>query len=106
MARTPIPVDPERKPHIKLGPQRGIYRMSSKSKPGTRPVVDVRHGTCTCDAGQHGRPCYHLRYCRQYDAALTRARARAMRPVGRPAFVLTPPVASGEGMRALLECFA
>ena len=38
------------------------YRVTTGPAPGalTRYLVDAYRCTCTCPAGEHGRPCYHL----------------------------------------------
>jgi hypothetical protein len=109
MARPQAAPPAGERPRIKLGSRQGIYHMSSKSKPVVFHVVDAARGTCSCDAGHHGRSCYHVRYCQQYDAALGRSRAQAVqqstRQASLPALVINPPVAPGQGMSALLECF-
>lgn len=39
---------------------RHVFQVSSRSRPGLTHTVDVSRLRCDCEAGQHGRRCWHL----------------------------------------------
>lgn len=57
---------------VPLGDRR--YRVPSSTDPAVTYAVDLDADTCTCPAGQHGRPCKHRRSCEAAESAATARR--------------------------------
>lgn len=95
------------------------FLIESRTKPGIGHQVDVLRLTCSCEAGKHGRRCWHLSWALQaeqwYNRAEATQRGMQQRPTDSPTTLSAPvvvpaaalgPLEQRAGYRALAECFA
>lgn len=59
--RTPKPAPAPYRPHVRRTTMYGVYTVESESQPGLAYTTDAILETCTCPAGQHNKPCKHVR---------------------------------------------
>lgn len=67
MSKAPRPTD-QPKPRIRAGYNAHVYQVESATRPGLFHMTNTATGSCTCEAGRHHVPCWHLFVARQLDA--------------------------------------
>jgi hypothetical protein len=121
MTTAPTPSIPHaaHKPHIKLGSRPYTYSIESDDTPGRFYTTDAYHLTCSCEAGKHGKRCWHLGYALTYDTWRKAQQAKAAQAAQAAqaarlgalkdafdALNATPlAITRPSGMAALQECF-
>lgn len=55
------------KPHIKIGWGEHTVWVESRTRPNYYHMVNAETRHCTCPAGRHNRPCWHLGVAIQLD---------------------------------------
>jgi len=93
MRTAPSTKNTAHRPRIALTGTRGTYRVESQTQIGT--VYTTTAASCTCPAGQWGRPCKHSAAVKRLNAAFYAPRASAPRVSST----------STSGMAALQEAF-
>lgn len=50
---------------LRAEPAPAVVEFESATRPGLTHRVDLVAGTCTCEAGRHGKACWHVKAARQ-----------------------------------------
>src|SRR5579875_3357679 len=98
------------KPRIRRTHERGVFEVSSRTRPNLFHKTDVVHLECSCEAGRNGIRCWHLAYALQAERVYAAVDAQHGRktPLLQPVPVSAPAsdFHQSAGYRALAECFA
>ncbi len=105
-----VQTNPDFKPKIRRTHERGVFEISSRTRPGLTHKTDVVHLECSCEAGRNGIRCWHLAYALQAERVYAAVDAQHGRktPLLQPVPVSAPAsdFHQSAGYRALAECFA